>query len=331
MEEDKDVQKALAGVVLHKVDAEKGEGVELAKAHSVRGYPTFVMANAKAAEPMDRWIGYSKDMLADNLAEALADQTTITEKEARFAKSPTAKDAVKLAGFAGTMGEYGNAIDLYKKAASMDSDNHYAAEIFESTFSGFRRGADGFDFARTEGAAKHALEHTSDAGEILQVSNQMAMASKKAENETAMVSYIRTAIERTKDTKDEYALQTRASMMPAYALHVEKNEAKAIELKQATLGEDWTKDSAQLNTYAWWAFENGVDTKNALDLAMKGVELAPPGKEKAMILDTAAELCNSLKNCARSVELTQMALAEDPESDFYKEQLVRFQEALAKQ
>jgi len=330
VKEDKDVQKTLADVILHKVDAEKGEGPELAKAHGVRGYPTFIMTNAKV-EPMDRWIGYTKDMLADNLAGALADMTTIDEKKARFAKTPTTKDAVKLAGFAGSMGEYGEAIDLYKQASTMDKGNHYAEEIFESTYSGLRRETDGFDFARTQSAAKHALEHASSDNAILNVCNMMAMASKKAENETAMVSYIKTAIEKTNDTKDEKALQTRSKMMPSYALHVEKNEKKAVELKKANMAEGWMNDAGQINNYAWWAFENGVDTKNALKMAMKGVELAPPGKEKAMILDTAAELCNSLEDCARSVELTQMAMAEDPESEFYKEQLVRFQEALAKQ
>jgi len=41
-ETDPDVRKALEGVVLCKVDAEK-EGTELASAHAVSGYPTFVL------------------------------------------------------------------------------------------------------------------------------------------------------------------------------------------------------------------------------------------------------------------------------------------------
>ena len=40
-----------------KIDAEKGEGIELAKQFGIRGFPTIVFANEKGEE-IDRIVGY---------------------------------------------------------------------------------------------------------------------------------------------------------------------------------------------------------------------------------------------------------------------------------
>ena len=40
-----------------KIDAEKGEGIDLAKQYGVRGFPTIIFANDKGIE-VDRIIGY---------------------------------------------------------------------------------------------------------------------------------------------------------------------------------------------------------------------------------------------------------------------------------
>ena len=328
MDEDPEVQKMLQAVVLYKVDAEKGEGVELAKARKVQGYPTFVLANADAA-PIDRWMGYSKEMLGEMLTESMSDLATISEKRERFAKAPSAKDAVKLARFDETMGEYAQAVNTYGKAAELDPENDYAYEIFDATFSANRRKADGFDVGRVKSAADKVLASTKDDMQVIEVGQMMSYAAQQADDQEMMVSYIKTAVERTASSSDEQVMKAREGFLPAYALHVEKDPQKAVDLKKASMPEGWMDDAGQLNTYAWWAFENQVDLRNAKVLAEKGVELAPDGKEKAQILDTLAEVCNSLDDCAEAVELTKLAMANDPESEYYKKQLARFEELLA--
>ncbi|MEZ4647822.1 MAG: hypothetical protein R3E97_03385 [Candidatus Eisenbacteria bacterium] len=328
MNEDADVQKMLSSVVLHKVDAEKGEGIELAKSYKVQGYPTFVMANAEV-QPIDRWMGYSKSLLGEMLDESLADLSTVSEKRERFSKSPSAPVAVKLARYDESMGEYGSAVEFYEKAGSLDPEKTYAFEIFDATFSAGRRKAEGFGIDRTKKAADMVLASSQDGMEIIQVGQMMSYAAKQAGDETLAVPYIKTAVERTADSSDESVQKSRGGLLPTYALHVEKNPQKAVDLKKASMPEGWMDDAGQLNSYAWWAFENQVDLENAKVLAEKGVELAPEGKEKAQILDTLAEICNSLENCAEAVELTKLAIAQDPDSEFYKKQLARFQELLA--
>ena len=47
------------------------------------------------------------------------------------------------------------------------------------------------------------------------------------------------------------------------------------------------------------------------------------------ILDTQAELCNALDDCQGAIDLIKLALAEDPDSEYYQKQLARFEELLA--
>ena len=67
--------------------------------------------------------------------------------------------------------------------------------------------------------------------------------------------------------------------------------------------------------------------EEAQQLALKGVELAEPGKARAQILDTAAEICNALGNCDEAIALIKKAIEDEPTSEYYAEQLTRFEEA----
>ena len=53
-------------------------------------------------------------------------------------------------------------------------------------------------------------------------------------------------------------------------LHVENNEAKAVELKYASMPEGWKDDPKELNSFSWWCFENLVHLEEAEALARRG-------------------------------------------------------------
>jgi tetratricopeptide (TPR) repeat protein len=94
---------------------------------------------------------------------------------------------------------------------------------------------------------------------------------------------------------------------------------------KAAQPEGWTEDPARLNSVAWWCFENSVNLEEAEAFARRGVDLAQPGREKAMVLDTLAEICHARGRTAEAVVLIQEAIREDPEDTYYQEQLDRFQ------
>ena len=100
--------KQLEDIILVQIDCEKGEGVELKKKYSIKGYPTFILANAEA-EAYYRWMGYSKELLIKKMKTGFSDLTTITEKQKRYQKKPDAKTAVVLAEYSGSKAEYKDA------------------------------------------------------------------------------------------------------------------------------------------------------------------------------------------------------------------------------
>ena len=60
-------------------------------------------------------------------------------------------------------------------------------------------------------------------------------------------------------------------------------------------------------------------------LGRRGVELAPPGPERAMVLDTVAEICHARGDLEEAIELIRQAVADAPEKEYYQKQLERFE------
>ena len=88
---------------------------------------------------------------------------------------------------------------------------------------------------------------------------------------------------------------------------------------------NWLKDASGLNEFCWWCFENKINLAEADSLARYAVSIAEPGKSKAMIADTAAEICNArgLKN--EAIKYGKIAIAEDLENKSYQKQLEKYQ------
>lgn len=314
--------------MLFKVNAET-DGKELAVEYAVTSYPNFIVTNA-GGTTLARWAGYLKPMFLDRTREALDDPTTIDEKRARYAAHPTADDAAKLGRYCDARSEYAEALPFYKAAQEMnrDPETDYRMPIFETSFYGHRK--DVFDFSEltANADAVFASDRTS-ADDLILVARMMVSASRNAETPEAAVPYVAQAVERTADNADPKVREARMRLLPDYDLLVLHDPAKAVADKKAAMPEGWMEDAGQLNGFAWWCFENSLNLEEAQELAEKGVALAPAGSERAMILDTLAEICNARDDCGRAVEIIQQAVNEDPGKEYYREQLKRFQGLLA--
>jgi tetratricopeptide (TPR) repeat protein len=133
------------------------------------------------------------------------------------------------------------------------------------------------------------------------------------------------ALAAAKSGTDDGMKAKHRSLEIEYALHVENDKEKALELKRASMAEGWKDDASKLNGFAWWCFENGVNLEEAETLSRRGVALAPAGTERAQILDTVAEICNARGNRKDAAELIRQAIENDPNNETYKKQLERFQ------
>jgi len=325
---DAELMKALEGVVLYKIDAEKGDGPALKEKYRVTGYPTYVMANSNV-ETMDTWIGYEKSHFMTNLGDALADPTTIAQKQARFASGPTAVDAGKLARYQSVRGDYADAVELYRRGEQLDPSSDFSYQVFDATFYGFRK-SDAFDAEDVRRAADATLARDGrTADEIVDAAFMMKHVATKIEDRAYWLPYLEKAYAASAGNEDERMQKRHRDLEIDHVLLVKKDEDKAVELKYAAMPEGWKEEPKQLNGFAWWCFENGVNLEEAEALGRRGVELAAAGSERAMILDTVAEICNARGNCDDAVELIQRAIADAPDSEYYPKQLKRFEEIRA--
>jgi len=325
---DESIKNVLQSALLYKVDCEKGEGPEIAKKYNVRGYPTYIAVNGEG-EVTDRWMGYEGgEKWAATVEGAMADRRTIVEKKAAYEAEPTLALAKALANDAATGYDFKGSVDYLKTAREMDQANadQYSEQILMNMMYGSRGGA--FTLEEIDTEAMAVLESGEASPEQLVqlglMMNNMAQAMGVPEK---AVPYVEAALKASEGTEDEKLAERRIHLEITYALQVEKNPEKALKLRYQTLPEGWKEDSNQLNNFAWWCFENDVNLDEALDLAIKGAGLAETDGERANILDTAAELCNALGNCDEAVAKMKKAIELDPDKQYFKDQLVKFEKA----
>jgi tetratricopeptide (TPR) repeat protein len=327
-----ELKNALGRVVFLKLDAEKGEGKELAKEYNIEGYPTFLLANAKG-ETVERWWGYGEaaEFIA-TLDSGVKDPTTIDQKRARFESNPNMNDAAKLATFYETQEDFHSSVEWYQRAQALrgSSDKDFRYEIFQNTTWGVYQ--DDFKTVDAKKAADAALAFEGRSVEdVANIAGMMTSLGRKKDDATIMVPYLELAMRETEGVDDESIQKKRTRLQVDHALFVEHDEAKAVSYKKATYDEGWMEDADSLNGFAWWCFETNVNLEEADALARKGVELADNGKSKAMILDTVAEICNARGSCKDAVFFIELAIQEDPDSEYYPKQLERFRKLLAEQ
>jgi thiol-disulfide isomerase/thioredoxin len=327
---DSPIQAALEPVVFVRIDAEKGEGPEAAKELEVQGFPTYVLLTPEGAT-IDRWMGYDTPAgFVATLAPGVADPVPVAVREKRFAEAPTEALAAGLARVADSRGRYAEAVDLYTKAEALKTDPtvDYTLEAFFARAYGAGDGA--FTMEQVALAAGQVLgaSAVTDAEKLDVAVYTHGVVARAGQAELA-VPVLETAAAIAAATTDPEAARPKTALLVAHALLVEKDTTKALGYRRAQLPEGWRQSPGQLNAFAWWCFENRVNLEEAEQLAREAVGLATEGNQKAACLDTLAEICAARGGCGEAVDHITAAIAEAPESTYYREQLARFEKMKA--
>ena len=319
------MKQALQSVVLFRVDAEKGEGIELAKAHAVRAYPTFELTGKDAAT-IDRWVGYAKPMFLATLAEAVKDPTPLEAKRARFDRAPTAADASALGRYHSSRYELTEAVRYYREAQRLNPDP--ARNFTEEIFGNVARGVPDTTFTMLDlkEAADAVLVSAGQNAERLLLLGMTTLRLGMLQGDPEFAApYVQAALDATAGATDSATVGSRKELLADQALHIAHAPERAVALKREAMPAGWTGRASDLNSFAWWCFEGRVNLPEAEELARNGAQLAAAGKERAMILDTLAEIVNARGNPQEAVTLTQQAMQEAPDDKYYPQQLARFQ------
>ena len=262
-------------------------------------------------------------MLFNELKAGFADPTTIEQKKQRFDENPDAATAKSLASYFQTQNEIAKAVTYYGKAQKYDPQSDFSEELFDLYNSGYRR--DIYSLDELLDMTDIVLEaKKSDLAYTLGVYAQMSNYASADPDNKKLLDYIKTGSQLLADNSNEAPAWTVRYLTLNHALFVEKNPEKALEIKKNSLKKGWENDAGQLNSFAWWCFENKINLQEAAELGRRGVKLAEPGRGKAMIIDTVAEIENLRGNPREAVKLMEQAVKEDPASDQWKKQLERF-------
>lgn len=320
------ISEALGAVVFTSIDAEKGEGIELAKKYGVTGFPTYAMMNTEG-ELIESWVGYGgPEHFVGAFDTALADPITFGEKKERFAAEPTAEAAKSLGRIASASGEHAESMEFLAKAEQLDPEIDVTGELMDAAFGRARQdpGYSKADYIAL--AQERVLEGDAPADATLMTTYYVGHFTADEEDHATLKPFLVKSREVIASSDEELSKDLVDAIEMQAIMYVDEDMDAAVVMKRSTMPEGWMEDADQLNSFAWWCFENNVNLKEAQELALKGVELADPGKARAQILDTAAEICNALGNCGQAIELIQVAIAEDADNEYYTEQLARFKQ-----
>ncbi|MDP6935819.1 MAG: hypothetical protein QGF36_00120 [Candidatus Marinimicrobia bacterium] len=92
----------------------------------------------------------------------------------------------------------------------------------------------------------------------------------------------------------------------------------------------YPNDPGMLNSYAWRMTELEMNLEDALLKARRAVELSAENPQRmANIIDTEAEVLYLLKRYDEAIETIERAIGIDPESTYFKDQKIKFDEAKA--
>lgn len=330
-ESDESILAVKEEAILYGIDCEKGEGIEVAKRYNVRGYPTFKMVNSEGKE-IERWIGYEgPEKWVASARAGIADQRTLAEKAKAYETEPTLALAKTLAHAASTEYDFKGAVEYFKKARSLDPNpfnmGDYTEGILTNMFYGTRMGQ--FEFAEVDAEAMPVMDiPMAPTDAKLNVAMMMTALAKQTENTEKAIPYLEKAHSLAVDSDEPAVVEAWSELAIDHALLVKKDKNAALELKRASMDEGWMDDADELNNFAWWCFENTVNLEEAEEMALRGVELATSDGQRANILDTAAEICNARGNCEEAIARIKEAIALDPEKQFFKDQLAKFEKAL---
>ncbi len=233
-----------------------------------------------------------------------------------------------LASYYDSKAEYKDAISYYKKAAQLNTlSKDYATDIFQAYYYGFRRGQ--FSLDELKAAANNALaSKTANIEDSVWIFYFMSNLIAKKNDDLDLIRFIKEGQSFFTSMDNNTFRRQKEAVNILFTIYIEKAPDKAIELKKASMPEGWDENAGNINSFSWWCFEHKINLDEAETLARKGVELAESGGEKAMILDTVAEIVNLKGNPTEAVELTRLAIKESPERKFYQEQLKRFEKLI---
>jgi tetratricopeptide (TPR) repeat protein len=319
----------LKQVVHLPVNVLEGEGPELKEIYDVGStYPVFILTNSEG-EIITRWTGYSTaGQFVYKLNASLKDLRTIKERRAQFEANPTLQEALALGRFYAEIGEHLEAVSMFRRAEKLSGQRKVSLhnDIFKNMAEAVWKEMAPYDSIYP--AAEYVLA-SEDAAGIIKMATLMSRLSRKFDHTDNLGKYLDAGIQAAsasnnpKDTEDRYLL------VAEHALQIAHDTAKAIEIKEMSMGNGWETNPNKFYGYAKWCLEREVNLGAAEMYARQAVQVAGNPEMKARVLNTLSEIYEARGNYEGAIGAIQMAIENHPENPYYQTRLDDIEDAMA--
>jgi tetratricopeptide (TPR) repeat protein len=288
------VGKLMQGFVNLRVDAEKGEGPDLARRFAVRGFPTLVVVGPDGLE-VDRIVGYvPAEVFQDELRRIQSGEGTLAALRKASESAPADVEAGMAYGAKLAYSQPAEAAALYERLAGQASDNdpELRAKI------GLEHAASLLNAGRREDAAAAAerlLEQFPDSAVAAQAAPRVGRAFLAINDFPRAIAFVEKLRTVAQEDSDKVSIEE-------LAVSVHRTAIAASLRHQAELAGD---DANLLNEVAWTSFEQKVNVREAITWARKAVELS---ERDPAILDTLANLLWLVGEHDEALELEKEAV-----------------------
>ena len=306
------------------------EGAQLAKVYHVGSYfPLFVLADGNG-DIITRWTGYtSARRFIVSLNKALADRITIKQRTERHRTNPNTRDALFLANYSKSIGEFLSAIDYYRQIQKL-SGRDYSMQIFESSANAAWSGLIPFDTVMLAADVILKAKNRNNRN-VQKIARLMGNLARKLHTTDKIARYIEAGIEVTAKSQEAKTIESHYRFLADKALYIAADTAEALQLEKESLGKDWQTNPTKFYSFGLWCYQRGINLEEAESYVRRALERASSGYFKAKHHDLLAEISFALGNTEEAIRQTELALQEEPSSEFYEKQLQRFRKALEEQ
>ncbi|MEW5924840.1 MAG: hypothetical protein AB1746_12725 [Candidatus Zixiibacteriota bacterium] len=293
-------------------------------------YPVYILTDQKG-DIIARWTGYTGGAKAfvNTLNAKLRDLTTVNAREKRFKTTPTFDDAVILARYYTDIYDNLKAIDYFRQAEKLKSIKAYdfSFDIFKNMANA--AWVDQMPFDSVLPAADVALSNpTKNLSNTIKVGQMMARLACKLGKNNRIAKYLNTCIDASAGSAQFGEMHEL--LKADYALQILNDTAKAVSIKKATMGPNWMNERDRFYEFSRWCLEREINLEEAELYARRAVDLVYPGKYRAKVLNTVAEICYARGNKTEAVKMIKLAVEQEPENEFYQTQQEKFSNSLSK-
>lgn len=289
-------------------------------------YPSFIVTNAEG-ETIRGWVGFdSAGPFLEQFEAAIADPISMQARLERLETDPTERDAAAAGAYYTQQMDSEKAVAAFVQARALSDspEKSYASDLFMARLIGAYSGPVDLDGLITSAEEVFAAEDLA-APEAIQVANTVAAIAGREGKAKLAAPFLEKAVAIAEAARlDPSEKKAHANLLVEHALIVDQDPERALELKRTSMGEGWEDSPQKLNGFAWWCFEHGINLEQAERLALRGTELADAGSDRAMILDTLAEIRFARGDHEGATEAAKAAVTAEPENDYYQKQLARF-------